>query len=89
MSEYKTFQIFDSKANAFLKPIYEKTAGMAIRAFRAAIEQPDHAFNKHAEDFTLFETGTWNEDTGLHENAEHGHYSHGTALQHKSEMEDN
>ncbi len=76
----KVFQAFDSKANAYLQPFYSATAGTAMRAFIDAAQNEEHQFHKYAADFTLFETGTWDEFTGQHTNLK-AHLNLGTALQ--------
>lgn len=60
----KVFSIFDSKAEAYLPPLFEMTKGVAIRRFTAAVQNEDSEFCKHAPDFTLFEIGEWDEQTG-------------------------
>jgi len=59
--ELKVFAIYDSKAEAFLLPFMMKTKGEAIRAITAHVSDPQHNFYKYAEDFTLFELGTFND----------------------------
>lgn len=62
--QIRIFSIHDSKAEAFMNPFYSPTAGTAIRMFTASINTPDHEFHKYSADYTLFELGSWNEDTG-------------------------
>lgn len=59
----KIFTIYDSKAEAFISPFYERSTGLAIRAFEDACNTPEHQFNKYPEDYTLFELGEFNELT--------------------------
>ncbi len=61
----KIYSIYDSKAEAYLQPIFATTNGVAIRMFSKAISDEDHAFNQNAEDFTLFEIGSFFEDTAI------------------------
>lgn len=58
----KMFVIYDSKAEAYLPPFFVKSKGEAIRAIQSLIEDPQHNFHKYAEDFTLFEAGSWNDE---------------------------
>lgn len=60
----KMFSIKDSKAEAYLMPIFAPTVGVAIRIFQKAATTPDSDFCRYAADYTLFEVGTWNENTG-------------------------
>lgn len=60
----KVFTVYDSKAETYAQPFFSSTTGQAIRSFQDAVEQPDHIFNKHAADFTLFEIGVYDDATG-------------------------
>lgn len=63
---YKTFSVYDCKAEVFGPPNYHKTTGLAIRTFIDAINEENHSFKLHAADYTLFETGIWDDATGDH-----------------------
>lgn len=56
---YKVFSVYDSKANAYLQPIFSPNAGDVERAIRDHANDPKHNFYKYAEDFTLFMIGTF------------------------------
>lgn len=58
--EQLIFTIFDSKAEIFLPPFYAINQGVAIRRCMATMRDLDHDFCQHAEDYTLFEIGTFN-----------------------------
>nr|QJB20406.1 MAG: nonstructural protein [Microvirus sp.] len=60
----KMFSVHDAKANAFLQPFFSQTAGTAERSFAAEIKSTDSQFAKFAEDFTLFEIGSFDDATG-------------------------
>ena len=60
----KVFSIFDSKTNAFFPPICMKTVGEVERALTGHCNDPEHNFCKYAEDYTLFELGSWNDENG-------------------------
>lgn len=60
----KIFTVYDSKAEAYLQPFFAETTGIATRDFEAAANDETHQFAKHAGDYTLFELGTFAEDTG-------------------------
>lgn len=53
--------VYDSKAEAFLPPIFSETAATAIRSFVTAVAQEGHNFSLYAEDYTLMKLGEWNE----------------------------
>lgn len=62
----KTFSIYDSKADAYALPIFYTNRGVAIRALQAHKQKnPDDAYIKNSEDFTLFEIGEYDEHTGF------------------------
>lgn len=54
---------YDSKARAFIQPFYAAHADVAVRAFRAAANQPGHQVCDNPEDFTLFHLGQWDDQT--------------------------
>ena len=58
----KIFTIYDSKANAYLTPFFLHKEGMAIRVFADCVNDPNHQFGKHPEDYTLFSIGAWSDD---------------------------
>lgn len=58
------FTVYDSKAEAYLQPFYSRSKGESLRSFHEACNDPNHAFFKHAGDFTLFHLGEWNELEG-------------------------
>lgn len=60
----KVFSIYDSKVGSYLEPFFVKSTGEAERAIMDLVNKPDHHFNVHSADFTLFEIGSWDEDTG-------------------------
>lgn len=53
----KIFTVYDSKAEAYLQPFTMATRGEALRSFADTVADPNHQFNRHASDFTLFELG--------------------------------
>lgn len=61
----KIYTVHDAKAAAFLPIFTARANGEAIRSFSEAINSADHQFAKHAADFTLFEIGKFNDETGV------------------------
>lgn len=57
----KIFGIYDSKTEAYLPPFFMPSKGAAIRAISTHVADPQHNFCKYAEDFTLFELGSWDD----------------------------
>jgi len=60
----KIFSIYDSKAEAYLQPFFAPTKAYAIRQFTQAANDESADFHKFAADYTLFELGSWDEQTG-------------------------
>lgn len=75
------FSVYDSKAQAFLTPFFERNSLTAARAFAKAANTEGHNFKEHGSDYTLFHIGTWDEETGIIE-ASNAKTSLGTALEH-------
>lgn len=61
---HKCYTVHDVKAETFLPPFFVPSKGLAIRAFEDCINSKDHHFGKHPADYTLFEIGSFDTDTG-------------------------
>jgi len=61
--KHKMFVIFDSKAHAYMTPFFMHHEDMAIREFSNAVNDQEHAFGKHPADYTLFEIGSYADNT--------------------------
>lgn len=61
----KIFTIYDSKAECYLTPFFLNEEGLAIRLFSDTINNPEHSFAKHPEDYTLFNIGAYNDADAL------------------------
>lgn len=55
------YTIYDSKAGAYLQPFFAKTEGVAIRYIRSALQDEKHEFFVHAEDYSLWHIGAFDE----------------------------
>jgi len=79
----KIFVVYDSKVEAYLKPFYVQSKGEAIRAFSELANDKTTNFGKYPADFTLFEIGSFDSETG---DIQQTHVKHnwGTALEHRS-----
>lgn len=53
------FAVHDAKAEAYLRPFFAETKGLALRSFRDAANDPTSEMCKHAEDYTLFCIGVF------------------------------
>lgn len=60
----KIFCVYDSKMEAYMQPFFLQTKGAALRAWADTVNDPKTQFNKHPGDFTLFEIGEYNDETG-------------------------
>lgn len=58
------YTVHDSKAETFMPPFFVPSRGLAIRAFEDCINSDEHQFGKHPADYTLFEIGKFDTDTG-------------------------
>lgn len=58
------YAIYDSKAEAFMTPIFVDKDGQALRDFQDAVMNKDSVFNRHPEDYTLFKIGTYDQNKG-------------------------
>lgn len=75
----KRFSVYDVKAGAYLPQFVSQSAGTAVRSFEAEVNREGSDFGKYAEDFTLFELGTWDPNTGKSDDLK-AQLSLGTAL---------
>ena len=57
--------IYDNAAKAYLPPFVLPKIAMARRVFSDCINSPEHQFNKNPSDYTLFEIGLFDDNTGL------------------------
>jgi len=60
----KIFTTYDSKAEAYLQPFFMRSRGEALRGWETICNDPNSQFHKHPSDFTLFEIGEYDEQTG-------------------------
>lgn len=58
------FCVYDSKAEAYLRPFFAETKGLAVRSFSAACNDPASEFYKWPGDYTLFLIGGYDQATG-------------------------
>lgn len=64
---FKVFCVYDSKAKAFSSVQNYRSTEEAKRAFTLACQQEDSNWYLYAEDYSLFEIGDYDDETGLHE----------------------
>lgn len=61
---HKVYTVYDSKAEAYLRPFFARSRGEALRMFEDTVNDPNSMFLRHASDFTLFEIGEWDDVDG-------------------------
>lgn len=67
----KITTVYDSKAKFYGRPLPTRTTEEAIRNFATIVNDPHSPYYPAPEDFTLFEMGTFDDETAkleLHEN---------------------
>lgn len=64
---YKMFSVYDTKAEAYMRPFVAQSTGAAIRSFSDEVNTGDKQspLANHPEDFVLFEIAAWDEMTGV------------------------
>lgn len=61
---HKIYSVYDSKAETYSLPFFVKLPAEAHRYFSSWINDPSHTFGRHPEDYTLFESGSYDDSTG-------------------------
>jgi len=59
----KIFTIYDSKTEAYMSPFFNQSTGGALRSFEEACRDENSTFHKYPSDFTLFEIGSFDDNT--------------------------
>jgi len=60
----KIFSMYDSKVEAYNKPFHQTTKGEALRTFIDAVNDERSPMSKHPEDYSLFQIGEFDDQTG-------------------------
>ena len=61
---YKVFSIYDVAVKSYMQPFFMKSIGEAERALKGLVNDEKHNFSKYAQDFTLFDLGSFDETNG-------------------------
>lgn len=59
----RIFTVYDQVAKAHLPPFFLPQEGQAIRTFTDMVNNPEHQFGQHPEDYTLTELGVFDDET--------------------------
>lgn len=62
---HQVFSVFDSKAEAFLPPVYFRSRGEFLRAFGDSVNDPKSNLSKYPQDYTAFWLGTWDDSNAV------------------------
>jgi len=63
----KLFSVYDTKLASFRFPFFMLTSGAAIRGFMETANDGKSEISKYPSDFTLFEHGCFDDETGKFE----------------------
>lgn len=63
--ELVVFTVFDSKAEAYMQPFFATNVKVALRMWERACNDEGSDFCRHAEDYTLFRIGTFDQVQGM------------------------
>lgn len=64
MAKQKMFCVFDVKVGAYAQPFFMRTAGEALRSWEEACNDSQSMMCKHPADYTLFEVGEFDDNSG-------------------------
>jgi hypothetical protein len=68
---HKIVAVYDSTAQAYLKPIFVQSDGAAVRSFEDAVNDPSTEFSKHPDDYSIQSLGEFDDSNAtfiLHQN---------------------
>ena len=86
--QQRIYTVYDSKAEAYMKPFFTTTKGLALRSFVDEANKPGTSLNTYPSDYTLFEIGMYDEQKGII-TMHKAHETLGTALEHIRPNQDN
>lgn len=58
------YSIYDSAATAYTQPFFMHNDGLAVRAFQGNVNTTDSNINLNPDQFTLFQIGTYDDNSG-------------------------
>lgn len=68
MAKMQIVSIYDSAAEAFSRPVFTASKGVAVRSFAQEVNDPANKdLHQHTEQFQMFDLGTWDDETGKFE----------------------
>lgn len=63
--KFKVFSVRDSKVDAFMRPFFAQTTGEGLRIWEDSVKSEGSGFQKHPDDYCLFEIGEFDSEKGL------------------------
>lgn len=78
---HETFAVYDSKAGAFLPPFILPRVEMAQRVFSDCVNSDQHQFAAHPDDYTLFQLGSFDDESGKFTPRKNGKLSLGNGIE--------
>jgi hypothetical protein len=64
--KYSVCAVKDRAVDAFNRPLYVPTVGVAIRSFNDECNKKDTELHLHPEDYDLYEIGSWDDLTAIY-----------------------
>lgn len=58
------YAVHDAAVGAFNRPLFFRSRGEAIRSFKDAVANPEMGFSAHAEHYSFFQLGTFDDSDG-------------------------
>lgn len=62
--KHKIFSVYDSKAEAWTRPMVNDNIGRMLRSFEDLANDKNHPIGQHPEDYSLFEIGEFDDESG-------------------------
>lgn len=59
------YTVYDSKTGVYGQPNFMINRGAALRAWQEAANDPQSNIGKHPADFSMFEIGVWDDESGI------------------------
>lgn len=63
--KYAVCAVKDRAVDAYNRPLYVPTVGVAIRSFNDEVNRKDSELSNHPEDYDLYELGQWDDQTAV------------------------
>lgn len=64
--KYSVLSVKDRAIDAFNRPMFVPTVGVAIRSFTDECNKKDSELNAHPEDYDLYEIGSWDDQNAVY-----------------------